>query len=91
MENYTVTVSIDREVQHFEVAEYPYVNGDSCKYKVLQGGALVATFEPDNQHILHVCHNPGGLEEELLHLLADQIEAMHPGNLNFDDDEDEEF
>ena len=87
MENYTVTVSIDKEIHHFEIGEYLHHNGEQCKYKVYQQGKLVAGFEPDRQHILHICQNPAGLYEELLHLLADQIEARHPHDLRLNDPE----
>jgi hypothetical protein len=87
MENYKITLSIDKKIHHFEIGEYPHHNGEQCKYKVYQGGELVASFEPDRQNILHVCQNQAGLDEELLHLLADQIEARHPHNLNLNDPE----
>jgi Ku protein len=31
---------------------------------------------------LHICQNPGGVDEEVLHLLADKIEAHHPHGIN---------
>lgn len=78
MENYPISISIDKQVYHFEIGEYLHHNGESYKVKVFQEGKLMASFEPDNYNYLHICQNPGGLEEELLHLLADQIEARHP-------------
>jgi hypothetical protein len=39
---------------------------------------------PDDYNYLHICQNPGQLDEELLHLLADQIEAHHPQGINKD-------
>jgi hypothetical protein len=84
MENYPITINRDKEVYHFEVGEYLHHNGESCKVKVYQLGKLVASFEPDAYNYLHICQNPGRLEEDLLHLLADQIEALHPQGINKD-------
>lgn len=78
MENYAITISKDKLVHHFEVGEYPHHDEQSCKYKVFENGEYVASFEPGAQDYLHICQNPGGLDEEILYLLADQIEAHHP-------------
>ena len=75
MENYSVSISLDKEIYHFEIGEYLHQNGEGCKVKVFQRGKLVASFEPDKNNFLHICQNPGKLQEELLHLLADQMEA----------------
>lgn len=82
MENYPITISVDKTVHHFEVGEYPHHEDDRCKYKVYENGQYVASFEPDAQEFLHICQNPGGVDEEILHLLADQIEAHHPQGFN---------
>jgi len=78
MENYNITLSTDKQIHRFQVAEYPHEKSGSCKYHVFQNDQFVASFEPDRQHFLHICQNPAKLDEELLHLLADQIEARHP-------------
>lgn len=84
MKNYLIKISLDKQVHEYEIGEYLHQNGESCKVKVFQQGKLVASFEPDNYNYLHICQNPGKLEEELLHLLADQIEAHHPYGINKD-------
>ncbi|KQM69527.1 hypothetical protein ASE74_05945 [Pedobacter sp. Leaf216] len=78
MENYQINIIADKEIHHFKVIEYLHHNGQSCKVKVFQQGKFVAAFEPDPNNFLHICQNPAGLNEELLHLLADKIEAHHP-------------
>ena len=87
MENYPITISTDKEVHHFEVGEYPHHDETKCRYKVFENGKLVASFEPDAQNVLHLCRNAEGLDEELLHQLADQIEArlQHPGDKHLKD------
>ncbi len=83
MENYPITISKDKELHHFEVGEYAHHDDEKCKFRVFENGVYVASFEPDDQQILHICQNPGKVEEEILHLLADQIEIHHPhGTVN---------
>ena len=82
MENYPITISKDKEIHYFEVGEYLHHNDESCKYRVFENGKFVAGFEPDLHNYLHICQNPGSIDEEILHLLADQIEAHHPQPAN---------
>jgi hypothetical protein len=82
MENYPITIRKDEEFHHFEVGEYPHHDEAHCKYKIFENGVYVASFEPDINEFLHICQNPGGLDEELLYLLADKIEVHHPHGNN---------
>jgi len=82
MENYPITVSVDKEVHHFEVGEYLHNEDGQCKFRVFENGAYVASFTPDSHDFLQICQNPGGIKEEVLHVLADQIEAHHPHGIN---------
>lgn len=78
MENFTITLSHDKQVHHFEVGEYPHHDDRRCRYRIFESGVYVASFEPDAHNFLHICQNIGELDEELLHELADQIEAKIP-------------
>jgi hypothetical protein len=78
MENFTITISRDKAVHHFQVGEYPHHDDQRCKYRVFENGAFVASFEPDAHNLLHICQNVAELNEELLYELADQIEAQIP-------------
>jgi hypothetical protein len=82
MENYVITISKHKEVHHFEVGEYMHHVEDKCKFRVFENGAYVASFTPDDHDYLHICENPGRVNEDLLHLLADKIEAHHPHGVN---------
>ena len=86
MENYPITISLDKQIHHFEVGEFAHHDETRCRYRVYENGELVATFEPDAQNFLHICQNPASLKEELLYLLADEIEAklQHPGSKHLD-------
>ena len=91
MENYPITISHDKAVHHFEVGEFPHHDETKCRYRVYENGELVASFEPDGQNFLHICQNNAGLDEELLYILADQIETtlQHPGSKHLDLNNDE--
>jgi len=82
MENYPITISKDKEVHHFEVGEYVHHVEDKCKYRVFENGRYVASFSPDDHDFLHICQNPGNVDEEILLMLADQIESHHPQGIN---------
>jgi hypothetical protein len=82
MDNYPITISKGKKIHHFEVGEYVHHVEDKCKYRVFENGTYVASFTPDDHDFLYICENPGALEEEILHLLADQIEAHHPQGIN---------
>jgi hypothetical protein len=81
MENYPIKISVDKAVHHFEVGEYLH-HDERCKFKVFENGVYVASFTPDDHDFLQICQNPGDINEEILHLLADQIEAHHPQGIN---------
>ncbi len=82
MENYRIDIEVNNEVHHFEVGEYLHHDGESCKFKVFEGGMMVASFDPDSHQYLHICQNPGKLDEGLLYRLAERIEAHHPIGIN---------
>jgi len=82
MDNYPITISLDKEVHHFEVGEYADQEDDKCKFKVYENGVYVASFTPDNHDFLQICQNPGEVAQEILHLLADKIEAHHSHGIN---------
>jgi hypothetical protein len=66
MENYPITINIDKEVHCFEVGEYVHHEDEKCKSRVFKNGIYVASLEPDPQDFLHICQNPGQVEEEIL-------------------------
>jgi hypothetical protein len=82
MDNFPITITKDKEVHYFEIGEYPHHDESKCRYRAFENGELVATFEPDAQNLLHICQNPSGIDEEILYMLADQIEIslQHPGD-----------
>jgi len=80
--NFPLTVSLDNEAHHFEVSEHPHHSGNGCKFRVFEAGIFVAALEPGQHDFLQICQNPGKIEQEVLHLLAEQIEAHYPHGVN---------
>jgi hypothetical protein len=77
MDTIKISVVKDREVHQFAVADYLHHEGERCKFEIFRDEQLVASFRPDVHEYLTVCSNPGNLDEELLHLIADKIESLH--------------
>jgi hypothetical protein len=65
MVNHPITISNDKEVHHFEVAEYLDHDGENCKFCVFEGDEFVASFYPDEHLCLHICQNLTGMDELL--------------------------
>jgi hypothetical protein len=74
MEKFNISVPGTGELFNFQVVN----NGaDKCEYEVFDGSKLVAVFEPDENEYIHICQNPGGLDEEVIVRIADRIEAYY--------------
>ena len=41
MENCPITISLDKEVHHFEVGEYAHHGDDKCKFRVYENGQIL--------------------------------------------------
>ena len=78
MENYKFTVEMNGQRKDFEVEEYAHHKGETCKLRIFKNSEYVAAFQPDSHHLLHLCQNPAGLEEGVLHLIADHLEDHFP-------------
>jgi len=78
MEKYKVKYGSDHKTYEFLVREYPFKDGETCKYTVFFEDKIIASLEPDRNHVLNICKNDSGFDEELLGLLADEIEYRHP-------------
>ena len=77
MEKFEISVTQNNEHHHFEVRDYMHHDGDKCKYEVYQEGEFVVSFEPGHHKILHICKNPGIINDDLLHLIAEQLERYN--------------
>ncbi len=74
MEKFEISVAGTDGLFNFQV-----VNNDTekCEYEVYSRNQLVAVFEPDENEYIHICRNPGGLDEEVIVQIADRIEAHY--------------
>jgi hypothetical protein len=77
MENYfEISIGHGKDLKTFEVKDYAHHEGDQCKFEVFSSGKLVLSLEPDGR-FLRTCQNPGGLDEDIIHAIMDNIEALH--------------
>lgn len=82
MEKYNIKYDADETSYEFLVGQFPFGDGDTCKYSVFYEGKMVASFEPDRNNVLNICKNDAGFDEELLGQLADEIEYRHPNTIS---------
>jgi len=74
MEKFEISVVGTDELFNFQVVNK---GTERCEYEVYESGQLVAVFEPDEHEYIHICRNPGGLDEEIIVGIADRIEAHY--------------
>lgn len=74
MERFEISVAGTDELFNFQVVNK---ETESCEYEVYADDQLVAVFEPDEDEYIHICRNPGGLDEEIIVGIADRIEAHY--------------
>jgi hypothetical protein len=77
MEKFEISVTSDNENYHLEVRDYMHHKDDECKFEVFKDGKFVGSFEPGGHKGRHICKNPGIVDEEVLHLLAEQLESYN--------------
>ena len=77
MEKFEISVTKGTKNYHLEVRDYMHHDGDQCKYEVFNNGQFIGSFEPDGHKILHICKNPGIIDEEVLHMVAEQLESYN--------------
>lgn len=77
MEKFVAEVFQDHEKVLYEIRDYAYDENNRCKFEVFLDDRLVASFEPDSKGFLHICKNPGNVDEATLHGLAEKIESYN--------------
>lgn len=77
MEKFEISVTQNGQHHHFEIRDYMHHKEDQCKYEVYHDGQFIASFEPGSHRILNICKNPGIVQEDLLHLIAEQLESYN--------------
>ena len=74
MKKFNISVKGTDKLFNFQVVNK---GTESCEYEVYLADRLVAVFEPDEDEYIHICRNPGGLDEEIIVGIADRIEAHY--------------
>jgi hypothetical protein len=74
MEQFAISFTLESEDYQFVIIDQ---QTEKCEFEVYKQGMLVAVFEPDENEYIHICRNPGGLDEEVIVMIADRIEAHY--------------
>ncbi len=77
MEKFLIELPQDSQQTMYEVIDYAHDENNRCKFMIFREGKLVAGFEPDSRGFLHVCKNPGNVDEAILDILAEKIESYN--------------
>ena len=74
-----IDIEIERtgQIFNYQVVDYIHHEHDHCKFELFSGEKLLASFEPDKYGHLHVCKNPGNVEKEILHEIAEKLESYN--------------
>lgn len=76
MERFTIEITDDGALYTFDILDLVHDEGEKCKFEVYRKDEFIASFEPDSRGFLHICKNPGKVDEPVLHLIADKLEAI---------------
>jgi hypothetical protein len=74
MERFDIKIKQGKEELNFEVRDYLHHEDEKCKFEVFKDDILIVSFNPDPHEHLTVCKNPGNLDKQLVHLIADKLE-----------------
>ncbi len=77
MERFSIDVPKGESIVSFDIIDYAHDDDNRCKFEVFKDNRLVASFEPDSRGFLHVCKNPGDINEEILEYIAEKIESYN--------------
>jgi len=77
MDRIKIEVLWNDKVLSFEAVDYVHHDHDHCKFEIFNGEQLLASFEPDKYGHLHICMNPGNLEKDVLHEIAEKLEMYN--------------
>lgn len=72
MEEFSININQQGRAFHYRIIDK---ETEPCEFEVYLGADLMAVFEPDKDEYIHICRNPGGLDEEVIVQIADRIEA----------------
>ena len=86
LEYYTIAMG-DGETHTFHVTVYPHQAQSTSRYRIIQGGQLVASLSPNSQGFLYICKNQGNIREEVLDQLCEAVELRHPDIINDDEEQ----
>lgn len=74
MEEFSINITQEDKPLQYRIVDK---ETDRCEFEVYLDSILMAVFEPDENEYIHICRNPGGLDEEIIVQIADRIEAHY--------------
>ena len=74
MEEFSINITQEDKPLQYRIVDK---ETDRCEFEVYLDSILMAVFEPDENEYIHICQNPGGLDEEIIVQIADRIEAHY--------------
>jgi len=74
MEEFSINITQENRALKYRIVDK---QTDQCEFEVYLDNILMAVFEPDENEYIHICRNPGGLDEEIIVQIADRIEAHY--------------
>lgn len=77
MDKFFISVPLGNESVDYEVVDYAYDDSNRCTFEIFREGVFIASFKPDPNGFLHLCQNPGKLDEATLDTLAARLESYN--------------
>ena len=73
---FEISLGHGEDLRTYMVKDYEKSEDGQCKFEVFLAGKSILSLEPEDD-TFRSCNNPGGLNEETIHQIIDQIEAYH--------------
>jgi hypothetical protein len=73
---FEISLGHGEDLRTFMVKDYVQPQAGQCKFEVFLAGKSILSLEPTDD-TYRACNNPGGLDEETIHQIINQIESFH--------------
>ena len=73
---FEISLGHGEDLQTFMVKDLVHHEDGKCKFEVYRLGQMILSLEPDGD-TFRICNNPGGLNEETVGKIIDQIEGQY--------------
>ena len=73
---FEISLGHGEDMRTYIVKDYEKSEDGQCKFEVFLAGKSILSIEPEDD-TFRSCKNPGGLDDETIHQIIDQIESYH--------------